>query len=114
MKAFGPRVCMNTSSLIGVAAIWLLLGGTEEINAGDNTEFFDTVCVTVPGGAGPVLRNILGIVARHVERRCLARVVSSDLLLTVSVGFAREGITGLPTVGFPEISMTGFLHAASP
>ena len=30
-----------------------------------------------------------------------------DVILTESAGFAREGITGMPTVGFPEISMEG-------
>jgi hypothetical protein len=31
----------------------------------------------------------------------------ADLILTESVGFAREGLAGMPTVGFPEISMAG-------
>lgn len=31
----------------------------------------------------------------------------ADLMLTESVGFAREGLAGMPTVGFPEISMEG-------
>ena len=73
-----------------------MLGGAAEIAAGDETEAFDRVHVTVPGGAGPVLRSIPDIIARQVERRCSARVISDGpapftLELAVEPGIGKEG-----------------------
>jgi hypothetical protein len=87
---------MNTRSSIGVAAVCLLLGGAAEINAGDNTAYFDRVHVTVPAGAGTVLKNIPGIFARQVERRCSAKVANGGsapftLELAVEPGIGKEG-----------------------
>ncbi|MEI6782749.1 MAG: hypothetical protein WCQ21_17710 [Verrucomicrobiota bacterium] len=89
---------MKTSSLISVAVVWLWLGGAAGIAASKSTAFFDRVQVTVPGGAGAVLKNIPGIVARQVERRCGAKVAgggssSFTLELAVEPGIGKEGFS---------------------
>lgn len=96
MKEFGQCVNMNTSVLIGVAAVWVLVGRATSNAAGDNTHYFDGVHVTVPEGAGPVLNNIPGIVARQVGWRCGAQAVSGastpfTLELAVEPGIGKEG-----------------------